>query len=117
MGTVREWHREEGWGVIASPEAPGGCWVHFADLWNDGIPPAGPGEVVEVSGGFREAFAGETVDFEWEPTSIPGGQDGFSFRTITARPRGRPAPRRVVRRYPASDRPSEIGLEIGRQPD
>jgi hypothetical protein len=39
--------------------------VHFGDLWNDDIPKADPGEVVEVSGGFREVFKGETVDFDW----------------------------------------------------
>jgi CspA family cold shock protein len=67
VGTVRVWHREEGWGVIDSPDTPGGCWAHFSHLWNDKIPEPGPGEVVEVSGGFRKAFEGETVDFEWEP--------------------------------------------------
>jgi len=66
VGTVREWHTEEGWGVIDCPDTPGGCWVHFSHLFHEDIPPPGPGEVVHVSGGFREAFAGETVDFDWE---------------------------------------------------
>jgi cold shock protein len=120
VGTVREWHSDEGWGVIDSPDTPGGCWVHFADLWNDGIPPPGPGEVVQVSGGYREVFEGETVDFDWEPAAFPG-QDGYSFRATTARPRGRQAPHRVVRRYPAGDHdhPRGISLQIGpeQQPD
>jgi len=29
-GTVREWHDDEGWGVIDSPDTPGGCWAHFS---------------------------------------------------------------------------------------
>jgi CspA family cold shock protein len=113
---VRVWHREEGWGVIDSPDTPGGCWVHFGALWNDGIPQAGPGEVVEVSGGFREAFEGETVDFDWERTSSPGSQDGYSFRAATARPRGRQAPHRAIRHYRAGEDfypPAGFDIQIG----
>ncbi|WP_101951300.1 hypothetical protein [Mycobacterium sp. 3519A] len=99
-GTVRVWHREEGWGVIDSPETPGGCWAHFTHLWNDDEVERGPGEVIEISGGFRELFEGETVDFEWESP----GQDGYSFRATTVRPRGRPAPHRVIRRYNTGER-------------
>jgi cold shock CspA family protein len=43
-GTVREWHAEDGWGVIDSGAAPGGCWVHFSALAVDGykvLDPAG----------------------------------------------------------------------------
>jgi cold shock protein len=69
--------------------------VHFSHLWNDGIPEAGPGEVVVTSGGFRETFEGETVDFEWETP----GQDGYDFRATTVAPRGRQAPHRVTRHY------------------
>jgi CspA family cold shock protein len=82
------WHSEQGWGVIDSPETPGGCWVHFSHLWNDGIPEAGPGEVVEVSGGYREVFEGETVEFEWEHP----GQDGYAYRATTVQPRGPASP-------------------------
>jgi CspA family cold shock protein len=99
VGTVRVWHREKGWGVIDSPDTPGGCWAHFSHLWNDKIPETGAGEVVEVSGGFREAFEGETVDFEWEPAN----QDGYAFRAISVRPHGRPAPHRTIRRYRRDD--------------
>jgi CspA family cold shock protein len=101
VGTVRVWHHEQGWGVIDSPETPGGCWAHFSHLWNDGIPAAGPGEVVRVSGGYREVFEGETVDFEWEHP----GQDGYAYRATTVRPRGRPAPHQVIRHYKAGERP------------
>ena len=92
VGTVRVWHRDEGWGVIDSPETPGGCWAHFTHLWNDNPPDHGPGEVVEISGGFREAFEGEPVDFEWEPAN----QDVYAFRAISVRPRGRSAPHRLA---------------------
>jgi CspA family cold shock protein len=95
------WHSEQGWGVIDSPETPGGCWVHFSHLWNDGIPEAGPGEVVEVSGGYREVFEGETVDFEWEHA----GQDGYAYRATTVQARGRPAPHRVIRHDKAGEHP------------
>jgi transposase InsO family protein len=39
------------------------------------------------SGGFREAFEGETVDFDW----VHADQDGYDFRATTARPCGRQA--------------------------
>ena len=95
VGTVRVWHREEGWGVIDSPDTPGGCWAHFSHLWNENIATPGPDDVIEVTGGFKEAFAGETVDFEWEAAS----QDGYVFRATTVVPRGRTAPHRTIRRY------------------
>jgi|1186.fasta_scaffold862432_1 cold shock CspA family protein len=65
-GTVLIWRREEGWGVIDCPDTPGGCFVHFSHLWSDKVPKARPGEAIAVSGGFRELFEGETVDFDWE---------------------------------------------------
>jgi len=68
--------------------------VHFSHLWNDDIPKAGPDEIVEVSGGFREAFEGETVDFDW----VHADQDGYDFCAPTARPRGRQA-HRAIRHY------------------
>ena len=35
-GVVREWHSDEGWGVIDSDQTPGGCWAHFSDVEMDG---------------------------------------------------------------------------------
>ena len=81
-GTVRVWHQDEGWGVIDSPDTPGGCWAGFAQIWADGMPKPGRGEYV-VSG-FTELFEGETVDFEWERPSAD--QDGYAFRATTVRP-------------------------------
>lgn len=60
-GQVREWHRDQGWGVVDSDETPGGCFVHFS--------------VIQMPG-FRELSARQTVYFE----AIPRGQDGCSFR-------------------------------------
>lgn len=45
------------------------------------------GEVVEVSGGFREAFEGEIVDFDWQPV-YPGSQDGYDSIATSVWPRG-----------------------------
>jgi CspA family cold shock protein len=100
VGSVRVWHREEGWGVIDSPDTPGGCWAHFSHLWHEDLPQAGAGEVVSVSGGFRELFVAETVDFQWTTS----GQDGYDYRAVTVRPRGRDAPHRTVHRRPAAPR-------------
>ena len=68
VGEVREWH-DEGWGVIDSPETPGGCWAHFS---NAAIP------------GHAGFTAGETVFLEWEAP----GQDGWPFRAARFWPVG-----------------------------
>ncbi|MEU4164920.1 cold shock domain-containing protein [Actinoplanes sp. NPDC026670] len=60
-GVVREFHVDEGWGVIDGPAVPGGCWVHFSAIAMDG---------------FRQLAAGVRVWFRAEPAE----QDGFSFR-------------------------------------
>jgi CspA family cold shock protein len=59
-GVVREYHPDEGWGVIDAPDVPGGCWVHFSAF--------GPG--------FLEA--GQEVSFRAEPAR----QDGFAYRAV-----------------------------------
>jgi hypothetical protein len=70
---------------------------------------AGPGEVVEVTGGYRGVFEGETVDFDRETP----GQDGYNFRATNARPHGRQAPHRVIRHYRAGEHPNpSAGFEI-----
>jgi len=60
-GIVREWHEEAGWGVIDSPETPGGCWAHFSSI---------------VAVGYRALRAGQPVGLEWEAAD----QDGFAYR-------------------------------------
>lgn len=63
VGTVREWHEDEGWGVIDSPETTTGCWAHFSSVLVDG---------------YRKLTSGQSVCLEWEAAS----QDGYSYRAI-----------------------------------
>jgi CspA family cold shock protein len=65
--TVRQWSSEEGWGVLDSPETPGGCWAHFS---------------VVRSPGYRELAAGQVVRLAWEPAV----QDGYDYRATTVVP-------------------------------
>jgi len=67
MGTVREWHDDEGWGVIDGPDVPGGCWAHFSS--------------VEMPG-YRRLAAGDVVHFEHERVR----QDGYDHRATRVRP-------------------------------
>jgi CspA family cold shock protein len=62
-GVVREFHEDEGWGVIDGPTVPGGCWVHFSAIATDG---------------YRHLAAGQPVSFRAEAAE----QDGFSFRAV-----------------------------------
>ncbi len=81
VGNVRLWRDEEGWGVIDSPDTPGGCWTHFS--------------VVAISG-YKSLAAGQWVVVEWETAE----QDGFSYRAVRAWPAGE---------QPALDRADEPG--------
>ncbi|WP_337060245.1 hypothetical protein [Kineococcus sp. G2] len=67
-GVVRDWHDEEGWGVIDSPQTPGGCWAHCsaAMTTQDGLRP------------------GQDVAFTCEQ----GEQDGYHYRAQRAWPWG-----------------------------
>ena len=69
-GTVREWHDEEGWGVIDSPTTPGGCWMHYSHVDARGRP---------------ALSAGQEVMFSCEPVTW---QDGFHWRAARVRPDG-----------------------------
>jgi CspA family cold shock protein len=62
-GIVREWHDDEGWGVVDSDAAPGGCWVSFGSVLMDG---------------YRSLEPGRAVSFEFEP----GPQDGYAYRAV-----------------------------------
>jgi cold shock protein len=64
---VREWRPEEGWGVVDSPQTPGGCWVHFSHI---------------QATGYRKLVPGKTVALEFEPAD----QDGFTYRAVTVEP-------------------------------
>lgn len=61
--TVRDWHDEEGWGVLDCPETPGGCFAHFSVLEMDGYHSLTPGSTVELAA--------------WEALSFK--QDGFDY--------------------------------------
>jgi CspA family cold shock protein len=80
---VAEWSADEGWGVIASADTPGGCWAHFSHL--------------EMPG-YRSLDPGEVVQFEWEQP----GQDGYGYRAVRVRPaRAHPGTRTDHRSRPA----------------
>ncbi|MBO4253338.1 cold-shock protein [Streptomyces griseorubiginosus] len=65
--SVRVWHDEEGWGVLDSPQTPGGCWAHFS--------------AIEMAG-FRSLSVGQVVALEWEA----GEQDGWHYRAVRVVP-------------------------------
>jgi CspA family cold shock protein len=66
---VREWHEEEGWGVLDCAETPGGCWAWYAAIETEG---------------FRALTVGQQVRLEWE---APGyKQDGYDYRAIRVIP-------------------------------
>jgi CspA family cold shock protein len=68
-GRVREWHSEDGWGVIDSPETPGGCWAHYSAVL---VP------------GYKSLDLGQDVELVFEVAS----QDGYSFRAVEVWPLG-----------------------------
>lgn len=57
---MREFHPEEGWGVIDAEECPGGCWVHFS--------------VIDMEG-YRSFVPGDRVGFSVGTATV----DGFDF--------------------------------------
>jgi cold shock protein len=48
LASVREWHDQEGWGVLDAPGCPGGAWVHFSVITGDGHQTLDPGEWVRA---------------------------------------------------------------------
>ncbi|SNT54165.1 cold-shock protein [Actinacidiphila glaucinigra] len=69
--TVREWSDEEGWGVLDSPETPGGCFGHYSHI---------------QAPGFRTLSPGQQVDLSWEAPGFK--QDGYDYRAVSIVPRG-----------------------------
>ncbi|MEV4624926.1 cold shock domain-containing protein [Micromonospora sp. NPDC049523] len=63
VGTVRSYFTDEGWGVIDSPDVPGGCWVGFSAI---------------AMAGYRRLVQGQRVSFRAEPAD----QDGYAFRAV-----------------------------------
>lgn len=68
-GVVRSWSDDDGWGVVDSPDVPGGCWTHFSAVAGSGLASLAPGQ---------------RVNLEWETP----GQDGFDFRAVRVWPEG-----------------------------
>jgi CspA family cold shock protein len=66
-GTVRRWSTREGWGVIDTPDTPGGCRAQASVIQTDGD---------------RELRAGQPVEVEWEA----GDHDGFAYRALVVVP-------------------------------
>jgi CspA family cold shock protein len=64
---VREWHHEDGWGVLDCRETPGGCWAHFSHVEMDG---------------YKSLTAGQRVELEWEAFR----QEGFEYRAVLVTP-------------------------------
>jgi CspA family cold shock protein len=69
---VRVWHDEKGWGVVDSPETPGGCWVHFSLIEQDG---------------YRSLRGVETVELEFAPAR----QGRYRFTAVRVRLPGKEA--------------------------
>ncbi len=66
---VREWHDDEGWGVVDAPEVPGGCWAGFGQV---------------AIAGYRRLATGQEVALDWEAAR----QDGYSSRAVAVWPWG-----------------------------
>lgn len=101
-GTVRTWDAESGWGVLDSPDTPGGCWTHAGavDLSGTGDP--------------RPLSTGRAVRFEHEAVA----HDGFAFRAVRVVPVP-VEPVRVIRPHeltgadPTSGMSRELAFESG----
>jgi quercetin dioxygenase-like cupin family protein/cold shock CspA family protein len=92
-GTVRAWHHEEGWGVVDSPDTPGGCWVHFSAIEIPGYKRLEPGAqvVMLVEEGSQDGFDFRALDV-W-----PGGVSAAYESGLTLQLDGPPSPVRVFR--------------------
>lgn len=97
-GRVSVWHKEEGWGVIASGDTPGGTFAHFS-------------VIDEPAHQFHFLNVGEQVEFEWEA----GLQDEFNFRATRVRRMTSPSgSREDVRLEANSEVEYESSLEVTR---
>ncbi|MFE5299478.1 cold shock domain-containing protein [Streptomyces sp. NPDC056632] len=65
IASIREWNDEEGWGVLDSPETPGGCWGSCFHIQAEG---------------FRTLRVGQRVELLWEAPGFK--QDGYDFRAL-----------------------------------
>lgn len=93
IGIVREWHGEEGWGVIDIEDAPGGCWTHISHLDMEG---------------YRVLRAGQRVELTFDDR----GQDGFAYRAIRVSVPGVPPAKRLGRRGPSDAYRSHVIIDF-----
>lgn len=91
-GTVREWHVDEGWGVIDSDATPGGCWAHFGTV---------------LTSGYRSLSPGQPVSFEFETE----WQDGYDYRAVAVWT-GNDRPATPARQKPSAAYHSILRLEF-----
>lgn len=68
-GRVREWHSEEGWGVLVTDALSAPVWAHFSAIEADG---------------YRELTAGQHITF----TAEEAQQDEYSRRAVNIWPDG-----------------------------
>ena len=99
-GLVREWHPEEGWGVLDSPETPGGCWAHFSAIDMDG---------------YRELHAGQRISFTYNAAD----QDGYTWNASHINPEGVAATSPPVQGQPSGAYRSGLSIswDDDRHPD
>ncbi|MDO9456610.1 hypothetical protein [Nocardioides sp.] len=69
VGRVSEWYDDEGWGVVETATAPGGCWLHFSSL---------------LVAGHRHVEVGQDLEL----SVVAGDQEGYRFRADEAWPVG-----------------------------
>lgn len=70
QGVVREWHDDQGWGVVESDATPGGCWVHAS--------------AVAARDTFGRLVPGTEVELEYEAAP----QTPYAYRALEAWPAG-----------------------------
>ncbi|MEV6490367.1 cold shock domain-containing protein [Actinoplanes sp. NPDC051633] len=91
-GVVREWHTDEGWGVLDLHGAQGGCWAHFS---------------AAAVAGYVNFAAGDEVEAEFETP----GQDGYEHRATRFWPAGA-APQPHVAEGPSGAYSSTLTLDF-----
>jgi cold shock protein len=90
LATIRRWNTHRAWGVLDSPETPGGCWAHLSNI-------ARPGP--------WDIQPGDEYMLEWEHAQ----QDGFAYRAVRMWPAGT-APIDPVIRHNSSAYSSSLTL-------
>jgi cold shock protein len=86
-GVVREFHPDDGWGVIDGDDVPGGCWVSFAAIRMDGyreLSPSAPVRFTFERVADQDGYAYRATDV-WPPDQPSGGEDASSAYRSTLR--------------------------------